>query len=101
MTSLRVYLWRLLELVSFRRREARLAEEVESHLAMLRERYQQQGLSPDEAQRAAQREFGGVAPMTERYRDQRGLPWLDALLLDVRFGCRLIARGRGFAITVI
>lgn len=101
MTSIRVYLWRLLELVSFRRREARLSEEVDAHLALLAERYVQQGLSPEDARLAARRDFGAVAPMTERHRDQRGLPWLDALTLDVRFAARLLARDRAFAATVV
>jgi putative ABC transport system permease protein len=101
MPSVRVYLWRLLELVSFRRREARLSEEIEAHLALLTEHYRQQGLSPEDARLAARREFGAVAPMTEQHRDQRGLPWFDALALDARFACRLLARDRAFTATVV
>jgi putative ABC transport system permease protein len=101
LTSLRVYLWRLLELVSARRREARLAEEVQAHLDLLTERYAAKGVPLPEARLAAAREFGGVAPMVETYRDQRGLPVLDAIRLDLRFAARLLARDRAFAVTVV
>jgi putative ABC transport system permease protein len=101
MTSLRVMWWRLLELVTFRRREARLSEEIEGHLALLSERYERLGLSRDEARLAARRDFGAVAPMAERYRDVRGLPWLDALALDLRFAWRLLARDRRFTATIV
>ncbi len=36
-----------------------------------------------------------------RYRDQRGLPFLDMLVQDVRFAFRLLTRDRGFALTAI
>ena len=39
--------------------------------------------------------------MRAAYRDQRGLPFLDALGQDVRFAGRLLRRDRGFAITAV
>ena len=39
--------------------------------------------------------------MTSVYRDQRGLPVLDALALDARLALRLIGRNRGFTLLAV
>ena len=101
MTSLRVLLSRLLDVVLGRGRDERLAHEIQSHLDLLTDEYLARGMSPAEARAAARRAFGGVDQMKADYRDQRGLPFLDALTQDVRFGARLLARDRGFTITAV
>ena len=50
---------------------------------------------------AARRAFGGVDQIKEAYRDQRGLPFIDALGQDVRFAVRMMRRNRAFAITAV
>jgi putative ABC transport system permease protein len=40
---------------------------------------------------------GGVAQAMEALRDQRGLPWLQDLIRDVRHACRLLRRNPVFA----
>src|SRR5262245_13493668 len=81
--------------------DAELAEEVRLHLEMLADQYQQRGLSPEDAQLAARREFGGIAHMTERHREQRSLPFFDTLVQDVRYALRLWRRAPGFAAVVV
>ena len=44
--------------------------------------------------RQAQLQAGGVAQAMEQRRDQRGLPWLEDLLQDLRFGARTAAPRR-------
>ena len=101
MSTIRVLLSRMLDLVLRRRRDQRLTEEVEAHLDLLSRDYAARGLSPAAARQAARRAFGGVDQMRAVYRDQRGLPFLDALGQDVRFAGRLLRRDRGFAITAV
>jgi predicted permease len=82
-------LWsRIRELFIRHRLDARLDEEVQAHLEELAAEYMRRGATPEQARRAAQRAFGAVEPMKERYRDRRGLPWLDDLRQDLRYAAR-------------
>jgi predicted permease len=101
MTGIRVLMSRVLDLVLAGRRERRLEEEVSNHLDLLAEQYMANGMSPLQARQAARRTFGGVEQMKENYRDQRGLPLVDALSQDFRFAMRLLNRNRGFALTAV
>ena len=42
-----------------------------------------------------------MSQVKTRYRDQRGLPVVDALLQDARFGWRVLSRDRGFTVTAV
>jgi putative ABC transport system permease protein len=79
-----------------RRLDTRLDDEVRFHLEMLTQEYIRRGLSESEAQAAARRSFGGAIQMKEAYREQRGLPIVETLLQDVRYGLRTLARTPGF-----
>ena len=54
-----------------------------------------QGMSPDEARRAALRDFGGIEAVKERARDARGARSLEDLGLDIRYAVRLLRRHGG------
>jgi putative ABC transport system permease protein len=101
MTSIRVLASRLLDLLVARRRERRLEQEIADHLELLTDHYVAAGMAPAEARRAARRAFGGIDQMKEAHRDQRGLPFVDALRQDARFAIRLLARNRSFAATAV
>lgn len=92
---------RLTEILFRHSRDERLSSEIEHHLDLLAEDHKTRGLSDAEARLAARREFGGVDQTKMRYREQRGLPIVDALTQDVRFAIRVLARDRGFALTAI
>ncbi|MGE0864885.1 MAG: ADOP family duplicated permease [Vicinamibacterales bacterium] len=92
---------RLLDIVLRRRRENRLSEELQAHLEMLTDEHLANGMSPAEARLAARKSFGGVDQTKMLYREQRGLPIVDALMQDVRFALRVLARDRGFALTAV
>src|SRR6266403_2266637 len=53
-----------------------------AHLEMLAEENIRRGMGPAEARYAARREFGGLEQSKELHREQRSLPFLDALLQD-------------------
>ncbi|MPY90086.1 MAG: FtsX-like permease family protein, partial [Luteitalea sp.] len=80
-----------------RLRDAELAEEIESHLRMQTEDNLRLGMSPGAARRAAALKLGGVESTKELYRDQRGLPLLETIARDVRFGLRALGKERGVA----
>ena len=57
--------------------------------------------APAEARRLALAELGGRQQARERHRDRHGLPFLDQLSQDTRFGLRLFARNPGFSLLTI
>ena len=96
MTRLRVFLSRLSALVRFRQADREIEDEITSHLAEATEEYMEQGLSPEEARRAARRSFGGVAQTREVYRDVRSFVWLEDLWRDLRHGFRTLGKSPAF-----
>src|SRR5215475_13327163 len=78
-----------------------LREEIGDHLGLLQRRFEAQGLSPDEAKRAAHGAFGGVEQLREQLHDQQSFPWFDALRQDVRYAIRTIVRTPVVSLAVI
>jgi predicted permease len=101
MSAIRMLLSRALDLVRRRRRDERLTEEIAAHLDLLTRDYVARGLSPAAARQSARRAFGGVDQIKAIYRDQRGLPILDALGQDVKFAGRLLRSDPGFGVTAV
>jgi predicted permease len=69
--------------------ERELARELQSHLDEQVDEYIARGMTPEQARRAALREFGGVA----RYQDEVRDTWRVALLGDLRRDLRYSWRG--------
>jgi predicted permease len=81
---------------SKRRVEADLHEEVRSHLQMLTDEHLRKGMSPEQAQREAGIELGGVEQVKEHVREQRLDNWLYSLYADCRFALRQLLKNPGF-----
>jgi predicted permease len=97
----RVWASRFGALFARSRREAELCDEVRAHLDRLAEDHRQRGLSPRAAEAAARRDFGGVDQMKEAYRDQRGLPVVEAAARDVQYALRGFRKNPGFVGAVV
>jgi putative ABC transport system permease protein len=84
-------------LFSFRRVEADLDQEVQSHLELLTEENTRAGMPPQEAQRAARIQLGGVEVVKEQVRDQRLGYWFHSILSDCRYGVRQLRKNPSFS----
>lgn len=92
---------RLRQLPGWRHLDRDLQEQINAHLAEATHEYMQQGLSHEEARRAALRSFGGVAQVQEVHRDMRSFAWLEDAGRDFRYGFRALQRTPGFAAVAI
>ena len=101
MEPIRVLLNRCAALFRRRRLDEDLDAELSSHIEFAVEENMQRGMSVHEARTRALREFGGITQTRETYRVQRGLPFLDAVCLDVRYGVRQLLKAPAFAATAI
>jgi putative ABC transport system permease protein len=101
MKSLRRFLNRLFNSATSRAQEERLREEIAEHIALQAEENLRAGLSPVEARREAMLKFGGVEAMKQDHRAERGLPFIENLLLDLRNAARWICRMPGLAAVII
>jgi predicted permease len=78
-----------------------LDEELRAHIELAVEENLRRGMTAQQARTAALREFGGITQTRERYRTQRGLPWLEDAGRDVRYAARRLRKSPGFAFTAI
>ena len=91
----------LRNLFSFRRVEADLDHELHSHLELLIEENIRAGMSPQEAQRAARIELGGLEQVKEQVRDERLANWLHSVLSDCRYSLRQLRKSPAFTAVII
>lgn len=78
------------------------AAEVQAHLQIETDRLVEDGMEPHAARLAAERRFGNVVRVRERFYESRRWMWLDNLTQDIRGAIRGVARYPvAFAIAVI
>jgi len=87
----------------FRRRNLYndLADEMREHLDEKTEQFIREGMSREEATRAARRAFGNSTLIEERGREAWQWPRLESLVADAKFALRQLRRSPGFAVTAI
>jgi predicted permease len=101
MRILRRFFRRLSSWATTRQDEDRLRAEIAHHLALQTAENIRAGLPPIEARRQAVLKFGGVEPMKEIYRDQRGLPFLETLIQDTRHALRRLRMAPAFTVATV
>jgi putative ABC transport system permease protein len=97
----RAFLMRLIAVFVSGRSERDLSAELESHLQLHIDDNLKAGMTPPEARRRALIALGGVDQTKEQYRDRRGLPAVESIARDLRYGIRTLRRSPGFTIAAV
>ncbi len=97
----RIWLQRFSALFQKRRLEQDLEFEIQEHLEMAIEENMRRGMSPSDAAAAARQSFGGLEPMKEELRDQRGIPVFETLARETQFAFRSLRRTPGFTFLAV
>ncbi len=101
MKRFREFVRRIGGLFNKQRKDRELDDEIESHVQMHIEDNVRQGMTPEEARRQALIQLGGVESTKEAYRDQRGVPWLENGMRDMRHGMRGLGKNPGFTLVSV
>jgi predicted permease len=101
MRFLRRFLIRLSNFVMRRSADQRLREELAEHLAFQTEENLRAGMSLAEARRQAALKLGATEAIRESHHDEHSLPLIENLLLDLRYGVRMLLRSPGFSFIAI
>jgi predicted permease len=102
--NMRTLRWRLLRfknLFDKKQLDRELSDELSSHLELHIADNLRSGMSPEQARRAALLKLGGVEQTKEACRERRGLPLLESVLKDLRFGLRMLRKNPGFTVIAI
>lgn len=74
---------------------------IDEHIQERADEFEAEGMPRRQAEQAARREFGNVALLQQRSREQWQWPPLESLLTDLKFTLRRLRKSPGFAITVL
>jgi putative ABC transport system permease protein len=101
MRSVRRVLARIAGFFTGHRGDGDLRDELQAHLDMETAENIRRGMDPNTARREALLASGGITQAAESVRDQRGLPWLEGLVADVRYAFRALRHSPGFTTVAV
>ncbi len=100
-SGLHAFLLRIKTLFRKRRMDRDMAEELEFHQSMLRDKLAGQGVPNSELKNAARQTFGDPGRWHERLRELWQFRRLENLLRDISFSARLLKKSPGFTTVAI
>ena len=100
-SGLHAFLLRIKTLFRKRRMDRDMAEELEFHQSMLRDKLAGQGVPNSELNNAARQTFGDPGRWHERLRELWQFRRLENLLRDISFSARLLKKSPGFTTVAI
>ena len=83
------------------RRYDDISVSIQEHINERIDELMEEGMSRQEAEQTARRDFGNVTLLRERSREVWQWQGLESLLMDLKHACRRLWRSPGFAITVV
>ena len=100
-SRLRAFAAKLRGFLSREQRDDGFDDEIQEHVRLLADRFVAQGMSREEAARAARRQFGNITLLHEDRRDLQTFPSVEAWWRDARYALRLLWKSPGFTVAAI